>query len=70
MDTNTKYILWAVPKGSNDRLDEKPLTSMPLTLAQLSEVKQAASRDGWHGFRAQREDFTVPDFTKGVADGY
>lgn len=61
-----KYILWALPKGSTDRLEEKPLTSMALTSEQAEKVKQAATKDGWHGFRLQLDDNSVPDFTKGI----
>lgn len=60
------YILWALPKGSSDRIDEKPLTSMPLTRSQAEKVKIAAARDGWHGFRLQKEDHTPPDFLRGL----
>lgn len=62
----TKFILWALPKGSNDRIDENPLTSMPLTKPQAERVKQAAAKDGWHGFRLQEDVSSIPDFTKGV----
>jgi hypothetical protein len=62
-----EYILWALPKGSSDRMDEKPMTSMPLTVAQVEKVKQAAAKDGWHSFRVQKDDFTAPDFTKAVS---
>jgi hypothetical protein len=65
-DGEAKYVLWALPKGSNDRMDERPMTNMLLTLEQVEKVKQAASKDGWHGFRVQKEDFSVPDFTKGI----
>jgi hypothetical protein len=61
-----KYILWALPKGSSDRIDEKPMTSMPLTMEQVEKVKQAASKDGWHGFRVQKDDNSIPDFTEAV----
>jgi hypothetical protein len=60
------YIVWAMPKNSNDRLDEKPLTSMALTAKQVEKVKEAASKDGWHGFRVVEDSNEVPDFTKGI----
>lgn len=62
-----EYILWALPKGSNDRMEEKPMTSMPLTMEQVEKVKQAAAKDGWHSFRVQTDDFSAPDFTKAVS---
>jgi hypothetical protein len=60
------YIVWAMPKNSNDRLDEKTLTSMALTAKQVEKVKEAASKDGWHGFRVVEDSNEVPDFTKGI----
>lgn len=64
--TKAVYILWALPKGSNDRMDEKPMTSMPITLEQVEIVKKVATEHGWHSFRVQKDDFTAPDFTKGL----
>jgi hypothetical protein len=64
--TDAVYILWALPKGSTNRLDEKPLTSVPLTLEQVEKVTAVASRDGWHGFRVVKDDNSIPDFTKAV----
>lgn len=60
------YILWALPKDSNDRLDEKPMTSMALTSKQVEKVKAAASKDGWHSFRVAEDDNELPDFVKAV----
>jgi len=61
-----RRMLWAIPAGSNDRLDERPLTSMPLTPDQIVKVKAAAAKDGWHSFRTVAEDFDVPDFGAAV----
>ena len=63
---NPLYILWALPKGSNNRLDEKPLTSMPITVSQVEKVKTAAAKDGWHGFRVKKDDHSMPDFARGI----
>ena len=63
---NQSYILWALPKGKTDRLDEKPLTSMSLTQQQVEKVKAMASKDGWHSFRVQVDDNKIPDFKKAV----
>jgi hypothetical protein len=60
------YIVWAMPKNSNDRLDEKTLTSMALTAKQVEKVKEAASKDGWHGFRVVEDNNELPDFTKAM----
>ena len=56
------YWLWAIPHGKSDRLDEKPLTSMALTSAQVSRVMEVATRDGWHSFRAAPDDNSAPTF--------
>lgn len=61
-----KFIMWALPAGSNDRMDEKPLVSFPITLAEVEKVKAASAKDGWHGFRVVPEKGEVPDFTKAI----
>jgi hypothetical protein len=68
MNTDMKtYILWGLPAGKSNRLDEKPLVSFPITAAQAEKVKAVASKDGWHGFRLALEDHRVPEFGKAVA---
>ena len=62
-----KHFLWAIPKGSTDRLDEQPLTSFALSPAQVEAVKQAASKDGWHSFRTVPDDNQKPNFAACVA---
>lgn len=64
----TKYILWAIPKGKTDRLDEVPLTSMPISQANVDRVKKAAGADGWHSFRTTVEDGAVPDFGRAIKE--
>ena len=46
-----EYILWALPKGSTDRLDEKVMAEGLYTPAQVDDVKRRASADNWHSFR-------------------
>lgn len=29
-------------------------------------IKKVATEHGWHSFRVQKDDFTAPDFTKGL----
>ncbi len=67
--SNALFILWALPKGQTDRLHERPLTSMPITAANVERVKVAASADGWHGFRTMAEDGRVPNFAAAVKGG-
>lgn len=64
--SDTYYILWALPAGETDRLHERPLTSMPLTLEESERVEAAASRDGWHGFRLVVDRAELPDFAGAV----
>ena len=61
-----RYILWAIPRGSSDRLDERPMTSFPLTSAQADKVEAVAARDGWHGFRRVEDTNAAPDFVGAV----
>jgi len=61
-----KFDLWALPAGKSDRLDERPLTSFPLTQTQADKVKAAAQRDGWHGFRLVAVTNDLPDFAAGI----
>ena len=64
---SVELVLWALPKGSNDRLDEKVLYTQATTMQQIDAIKARASQDGWHGFRVQRLDLMAkPDFTKGL----
>ena len=61
------FILWALPAGKADQLEERPLVSFPITEAQAEKVKAAASRDGWHSFRLALETGGPPDFAKAVS---
>ena len=61
--------LWAVPRGSTSRLDEKPLTSTTLSPEQVGKVKAAAAKDGWHSFRTVKDGFAPPDFAGAVVRG-
>lgn len=60
-----EYVLWALPKGETDRLHEKVLLVRPST-KQFETCKELAAKDGWHGFRVQGLDGTVPDFGNAV----
>jgi hypothetical protein len=61
-----RFILWALPAGSTDRLDEQPLTSFPLTREQAERVKQLAAGGGWHGFRLSEDADALPDFAAAI----
>jgi len=56
------YILWAIPAGKRDPLNERPLTSMPLTKEQADKVRSLAAAAGWHSFRLALETDAPPDF--------
>lgn len=60
------FILWAMPADSDDRLDEQPMTSTPITREQAERVIAAASADGWHGFRLMEDDNAPPDFAAAI----
>lgn len=64
---NKEYVLWGLPAGSNDPIDEKVLSTQAKTPLQMDAVKQTALRDGWHSFRVQILDLDAkPDFTGAV----
>jgi hypothetical protein len=59
----TEYILWGLPKGSNDRIDEKVLYTQGKTAADIERIKTIAAKDGWHSFRVQTLYLDeMPDF--------
>ncbi len=59
----TELILWGIPQGSNDAIDEKVLFTKALSWADIEHVKAIASKDGWHSFRVQVLDLeAMPDF--------
>lgn len=63
-----EFVLWGLPKGSTDRIDEKVLYTQGKTLEQIEAVKIHAAADGWHSFRVQVLDLDEkPDFSKGVS---
>ena len=57
-----ELILWGLPAGETDRLHEQVLITSTTGTARIDHVKQLASKDGWHSFRVQTLDGTVPDF--------
>ena len=59
----TELILWGLPKGSTDAIEEKVLCTTAKTPADIERIKAIASSDGWHSFRVQVLDLdVVPDF--------
>ena len=64
----TQIVVYAIPAGETERYCEQIMSSHCKTLADIDRVKAAASRDGWHSFRAVSIDLTrAPDFGKSVA---
>lgn len=59
-----ELILWATPAGQTDPLYEKPIYTQGKTDADIERVKALAAKDGWHSFRVQVIDGSIPDFTK------
>lgn len=61
----TEYVLWGLPQGSTDHIDARVLATdnRPLAYAaRFEQIKELAARDGWHTFRVQAIDGTLPDF--------
>lgn len=59
----TAYVLWGTPAGQTDPLYEQPLTTRP-NVGACEYVAKIAAKDGWHSFRVQVLDGTVPDFAR------
>jgi len=65
---NRERALWALPAGESDRLHEQVLTSTT-DPARIETVKALATADGWHGFRVQVLDVSLPDFVGAIVKG-
>jgi hypothetical protein len=62
-----EYVLWGLPKDSNDTLDQQILATRLPNPKAAEKIKAIAAKDGWHSFRIQKLDLsTPPDFTKAV----
>ena len=55
-----EYILWAIPQGSTDELDSKPIFTQGKSEADVDRIKEIAAKDGWHTFRVQILDTEKP----------
>lgn len=63
----SELIIWGLPEGETDRLQEQVLSSHCKTARDIEKVKRAASADGWHSFRIVRLDLSAPpDFVSVV----
>lgn len=58
------YALWALPARHTDRLHELVLTVG--TKERCDEIEAIAKQDGFHGFRRQLMDGSLPDFAGAV----
>ena len=66
-DMTIEYVLWGLPEGSNDALDQKILATRLPNPEAADKIKVIAGKDGWHSFRIQKLDLsTPPDFAKAV----
>lgn len=67
MASNIEYVLWGLPRGSTDAIDEKVLATDTKLGARFDKIKELAAKDGWHSFRVQKLDLSIPpDFTKAI----
>lgn len=65
MSRRVERVLWGLPKGSRDRLDERVLYTQAKSQADIDRVKKMAAAEGWHSFRVQKLDLDAPpDFTR------
>jgi hypothetical protein len=60
MASEKEYVLWGLPKGSNDHLDAVVLLSCGRSPEDVEKVKKLASKEGWHTFRVQVIDLSKP----------
>lgn len=64
-----ELVLWGLPKGQNDRLHEKVLSTQCKTQADIDKIKTKAAKDGWHGFRVSHLDLSKkPDFHAAIKE--
>lgn len=60
-----ELVLWGLPKGKTDRIYEEVLYTQGRTKVQIEKIKVFAKKDGWHSFRIQKLDLSIPpDFVK------
>jgi hypothetical protein len=50
--TTPEWLIYALPAGATERYQEELISSQCKTTADMLAVKSAASKDGWHSFRA------------------
>jgi len=65
---NRERALWAMPAGESDRIHEQVLTCTT-DPARIEVVKAIATAAGWHGFRVQVIDGSLPDFVGAIVKG-
>jgi hypothetical protein len=60
-------VLYGLPKDATERYEEVLLLTNVKSDAQIEQVKELATRDGFHSFRVADIDLgVVPDFSKTV----
>lgn len=65
--SNCEIVVWGLPAGSTDPIDEQILSTRCKTIEDIERIKQLAIADGWHSIRVVYMDMTKkPDFTKGI----
>ncbi len=60
-----EYVLWGTPQGETDPLYEKVLTCTT-DRQRVETVRKLATAEGWHSFRVQTLDGSLPDFASCV----
>jgi len=58
----SQTLLYAIPKGQTERYTEALLHSNITSAAHAEQVKEIASKDGWHSFRVTTWDGSAPHF--------
>lgn len=65
-----EFILWGLPRESHDAIDQVILATRLPNVEAAEKIKVIAAKDGFHGFRVQNLDLSIPpDFTKTLRKG-
>lgn len=59
----TEYVIWGLPAGKTDKLDEVILSTQCTTKAELERIYDLAAANGYHSLHTEIVDLaTPPDF--------
>lgn len=62
----TEILVYGLAEGESERYMETLLSAKCRTDADVTAVKAAASKDGFHSFRVAKWNGEAPDFSRSV----